>query len=134
MPKKILIADDDINLRGAYKILFSSEYDVVEASNGRELVEKAFEVKPDIIITDIVMPALSGYRAIQKLDRDKKFKNTVVVFNSGNITDQDIYEMHKPKNMHSVFIDKPFNKKDLSKKIEYLINKLEKSREGSGQD
>jgi DNA-binding NarL/FixJ family response regulator len=65
---RILIADDDREMLAAARKLLQSEFDVVgEASDGLSLVGAAFELQPDLIVTDISMPKLSGLEAVRKI-------------------------------------------------------------------
>jgi DNA-binding NarL/FixJ family response regulator len=67
---RILIADDHEVVRCGVKALLGSRpgWEVVgEAANGREALEKAKELKPDVIILDITMPELNGVEATRKI-------------------------------------------------------------------
>jgi len=73
MRTRVLIADDhSVVLQGLQRILNRPEYEVVGAvQDGRALVEKAVELKPDLIIADIGMPLLNGVEAIKQIERRK---------------------------------------------------------------
>ncbi|MFH1378932.1 MAG: response regulator [bacterium] len=72
MPKQILIADDEDTTREfASYFLKENGYDVIEADDGDELFKKCGKFHPDLIITDILMPGISGYKAVEKI-RQKK--------------------------------------------------------------
>ena len=67
---RILIADDHEAVRKGVCAILSSRADVEvcgEAENGRETVEKANALKPDLIILDITMPVLSGFEAAREI-------------------------------------------------------------------
>lgn len=69
-PLRIIIADDHEIYRDGLKMVLKKEkwVDVVgEANNGRELVELAKKIKPDVIITDIVMPEMDGIAALKEI-------------------------------------------------------------------
>jgi len=69
--KKILIADDNPHLRKALRRLFANHAFLeicAEAANGREAVEKAVAVKPDLIILDLSMPVMNGLEAARVLN------------------------------------------------------------------
>ncbi|MGM0568827.1 MAG: response regulator, partial [Elusimicrobiota bacterium] len=76
MRKKLLIADDDGDICALLKTVFEDKFDVAKVKNGKELIEKAVREKPDLIITDVVMPSVSGYRAIKKLSGEPGFDNS----------------------------------------------------------
>jgi chemotaxis response regulator CheB len=62
---RVLIADDHPLARGALKLLLAAEPVEIcgEAENGRQAVQKAKELKPDIVILDILMPDMNGIEA-----------------------------------------------------------------------
>jgi len=109
--KKILIADDDKNVRLLLKT-YLKDYDVYEAKSGIELEEMALELKPDLIITDVIMPGTSAWKAIKKIRESEDLKDVPVIFASGYVKDKEIYEVHKPQGP-SLFILKPFRKDNL---------------------
>jgi DNA-binding NarL/FixJ family response regulator len=65
MPKKILIADDNVQIRFLIRSLVeSAEFTVVgEAGNGKDAVEKAKQLSPDLILLDLAMPVVNGAEA-----------------------------------------------------------------------
>jgi len=69
MPKKVIIADDTEFFRTALKdILLGGGYDVVgEAANGEEALGLAAELKPDLVILDVVMPVKNGLEAAKAI-------------------------------------------------------------------
>ena len=70
MNKKVLVVEDQADIRRMMKILLELHgYDVIEAADGYEAVEKALEQDPDLIFMDMAMPVLDGLdstRAIRK--------------------------------------------------------------------
>ncbi len=70
--KKVLVVDDDENLRLALTDKLKIEgFEVSEAKNGQEGLDKALEIQPDIILLDIMMPVMSGWEMLSKLRKDK---------------------------------------------------------------
>ena len=69
---KILLADDDGEFLQAIQTLVVSEFEIVASvGDGHALIEAAAVHKPDLIVTDISMPLLSGFRAARQLRRDQ---------------------------------------------------------------
>ena len=59
---KIMVVEDDANLREIYSIRITAEgYDVVSASDGEEALAVAVREKPDLILSDVMMPKISGF-------------------------------------------------------------------------
>ncbi len=117
---KIVIADDQEEIRLLFKAILKDSFDIILATDGEELIEKVKQEKPDLVISDIVMPRLSGYKAIKQLRQYKWFENTPVIFNSGLVKDKDLYETLKPPGP-SVFILKPFNKEIIISQIKNFL-------------
>ena len=94
-------------------VFLGEKYEVGESSDGEELIEKTRIFKPDLIITDVVMPSLSGWRAVKKIrEENSDFENIPVIFISGLVKDRDLYETLKPSGP-SAFLLKPFSKDQL---------------------
>ncbi len=109
--KKILIVDDETSIRNLLsKILSSSNYEAVTASNGREGLELYKKENPDLVITDIVMPDMEGIeliRHLRKIDR-----NLPVIVMSGNPTGQQFLKTANLLGAHSTLL-KPFSPSEL---------------------
>ncbi len=65
--KTMLLVEDNIELRFFLRTIFSSQYNVVEAANGKEGIDKAQKYIPDIIISDVMMPELDGMEMTKAL-------------------------------------------------------------------
>lgn len=78
--RKILIVDDDDNLRSMLKDkLILEGFEVLEAKNGKEGLETALKEHPDLILLDILMPVMDGLQALNALRADKWGKNAAVI-------------------------------------------------------
>lgn len=86
-PIRLLIADDHQLFRSGIISLLEDVSDIViigEARNGKELIEQYFNLKPDIILTDISMPELSGTEAIKQIKRkDRNAKALILTMHEG---------------------------------------------------
>ena len=81
---KVLLIEDDKNIRETvYEILQQSGYDVTTAENGLIGINEAKKVIPDLVICDIMMPVLDGWKTIELFRSIDKFENTPFVFLSG---------------------------------------------------
>jgi DNA-binding NarL/FixJ family response regulator len=71
MPTRILIADDNPAVRTALRRLLEDHkpWEIIDVENGQEAVAKAQELKPNIIILDLVMPVMDGLVAARKLSK-----------------------------------------------------------------
>ncbi len=118
--KKILIADDDENARILARVLLGNKYEVSEVNNGQALVDKAEGINPDLIISDIVMPGLSGWRAIGKLRENPLLKYIPIIFYSSLLKDLDLYHALKPPGP-SAFLYKPYKTKEMLDLVEKML-------------
>ena len=82
MTKRLLVVDDDADMRLTLKLALElAGYDVDEAANGREALEKQRSQPADVVITDIFMPDSDGFEAIDAFRR--QFPRTKIVVVSG---------------------------------------------------
>ena len=65
---RILLADDDLQMLAAISKFLRADFEVVDmVSDGHSLVEAAFKLRPDVIVTDISMPKLNGIEAVRQI-------------------------------------------------------------------
>jgi len=77
--KKILVVDDESNIRLLVKNMIGTRYDVIEAGDGDEAVTKAQKEKPDLVLLDILMPGKDGFTTCNQLKANKATKDIPVV-------------------------------------------------------
>jgi DNA-binding response OmpR family regulator len=84
MNKKILLADDDrTSLNLVLEHLKSNGYDVLTASEGQEAFRRAKTENPDLIILDLMLPKMDGYRICRFLKSDDNYRHIpVIIFTS----------------------------------------------------
>jgi CheY-like chemotaxis protein len=86
--KRILIADDTLSSRELLRsILESSGYQVVEAEDGKQVLERAAAFKPHLMILDLQMPNLDGCAAAKALRKIPAFKSTPIVALTAALSD-----------------------------------------------
>jgi len=80
LPKKILIVDDNQDSRElTVKVLKNRGYQIIEARDGEEALEKALAEKPDLILMDISIPKINGYEVTRRLKSQADFKATPII-------------------------------------------------------
>ena len=110
--KRILIVDDSPTAVYAIrKILRSSRYTTLEASDGLSAVELAKTEQPDLILMDIVMPGMNGFEATRILTKEPATNHIPIIIISG--TDQPSDRIWGTKLGAKGFLAKPVNKKEL---------------------
>ena len=80
MPRKLLIVEDNQDNRElAIKVLKNKGYEIIEAVDGEEAIEKAISEKPDLILLDISLPKLDGYEVAKRLKSMEEFQEIPIV-------------------------------------------------------
>ncbi|MFZ5517399.1 MAG: response regulator [Candidatus Zhuqueibacterota bacterium] len=119
MTDKILIVDDEPDISTLLKRYFEKTgYDVSTAIDGREAVEIAAKVNPDLVLLDIQLPVLDGFEVLEEFK--KRGVETRVVMFSGYFKDRDT-AIRCIRNGACDFITKPVDIKELSNKIKKYI-------------
>jgi len=122
MREKILIVDDEENIRHLLRLAFEAEFDVVEAGDGAEALEKAIREKPDLILSDIMMPRLDGYGLYRKIRSRPETATVPFIFLSAK---KDVEERVVGLEMGADdYITKPFSIKELKARIRSLTRKF----------
>ena len=82
--KKILIVDDEQDIVESLKfVLENYDYTCYCAYNGEDGLKLAREIKPDLIILDVMMPRINGYKISRLLKFDKKYKDIPILMKQG---------------------------------------------------
>ncbi|NEP84352.1 MAG: response regulator [Okeania sp. SIO3B3] len=110
---KVLIIDDkDYNRAVIATMLQVLGFKVIEASNGQQGIERAVQILPEVIITDLIMPVMTGFEVAQHIRRIPELgEKTLIIATSASAFDED-----KSKSVLSgcnAFLPKPVNPPDL---------------------
>ena len=118
--RKILVVEDEAELTGAIRIrLEQAGYEVLTAYDGQEGLEKARAENPDLIVLDLMLPKIDGYKVCRMLKFDEKYKKIPVVMLTARAQERDEdlgYEVGA-----DAFITKPFKYQVLLAKIAELL-------------
>jgi len=107
MPKKILIIDDEADMRTYLKVLFEKAgYQTETASNGSEALVILDKSRPDLITLDILMPRKSGLNFFEALRAGEKTKDIPVIVVSGITGHREFFDS-KPPGGPTMFVEKP---------------------------
>ncbi len=124
---KILIVDDEENIRHLLRLAFEDSFEVVEAVDGMDAFEKALELKPHIILSDIMMPQLDGYGLYRKIKSRPETASIPFVFLSAK---KDVDERVVGLEMGADdYITKPFSIKELKAKVRSITKKINDMKE-----
>lgn len=124
---KILIVDDEENIRHLLRLAFEDGFEVVEAVDGMDAFEKAVQHKPHIILSDIMMPRLDGYGLYRKIKSRPETASIPFVFVSAK---KDVDERVVGLEMGADdYITKPFSIKELKAKVRSITKKINDMKE-----
>ena len=119
---KILLVDDEENIRHLLRMAFEGDFEVLEASDGVSALETAMNSAPDLIISDIMMPRMDGYGLYRKLKARPETASIPFVFLTAK---KDVDEKVIGLEMGADdYITKPFSIKELKAKIKSLVKKV----------
>lgn len=121
MTKTILLVDDDNQFRSFMaEMLSDNNYNAIEAENGETGLEKYFADKPDLVITDIVMPEKEGIELILTVRQDNE-SVPIIAISGGNLGNADSYLGMAQKLGVNATLTKPFAMDDILKEINTLL-------------
>lgn len=115
----LLIVEDNMDVVRYLQSLLSNDYKIVLAGNGKEGFEKAIEIVPDIVISDVMMPVMDGYTFCEKLKGDLRTSHIPIVLLTARTDSAS--RMEGLKAGADVYLAKPFNRDELLVRIEKLI-------------
>lgn len=116
----LLLIDDNEDIRDYIRINFSSKYQIVTSNNGLKGFNKAVEILPDIIVSDIMMPGFDGIELCKRLKTDERTSHIPIILLTARNSDESKIEGYDTG--ADAYITKPFSKKLLSARIENLLN------------
>ncbi|MDX2432342.1 MAG: two-component regulator propeller domain-containing protein [Bacteroides sp.] len=123
----ILIADDEADFRVAIKDIFSKNFRILEASDGKDALDITRKENPDLIISDVMMPVMDGYDFCKHVKTDVAFCHVPFIL----LTALEEMENHIQGTEYGAdaYITKPFNLKYLEAKVQSLIENRNKIQE-----
>ncbi|MCK4244346.1 MAG: response regulator [Candidatus Omnitrophica bacterium] len=120
--KTILIVDDEPELRRALTIrLEASNYQVLTASDGEEALNKMREESPDLIILDIMLPKMDGFKVCRLFKFDPQYKGIPVIMLTARAQKED--ESTGMETGADEYITKPFETESLLAKVKEHLGK-----------
>ena len=125
--KRILIVDDEpyiVTLLATR--LASSGYDTLSAADGQRALPMAKEERPDLIILDLMLPKMDGYRVCALLKKDARFAHIPVILFTARAQDQD--RLMGAEVGAEAYITKPFDPQTMMTKIQELLGNYEDAK------
>jgi DNA-binding response OmpR family regulator len=124
---KILVVDDHSEFRNFLFAELSEKYQVILAADGKEGLQKAREELPDLIVSDVMMPVMTGTELCQQLKADLHVSHIPVILLTAKTSDEAQIEGFEAG--ADAYISKPFNLDILLLRIENLLEQQAKRKE-----
>lgn len=121
----ILLVEDNPDMRGFLVNMLAANYHIETASNGKQGLEKALKYLPDLIVTDVMMPEMTGCEMAEQLLANPETKDIPILILSAKMDDP--FKIALLKEGVRDYISKPFSKEELCIKIERLISERRKT-------
>jgi len=119
--KKVLVVDDEENVRRLLRSMLGNKYIILEAKDGKVAVDIARSQRPDIILMDIMMPNMDGYTACHTIKQDPATKAIPIVMVTA--VGQELNKKLAKEMGADGYITKPFSVLELLNTIERsLVN------------
>lgn len=118
----VVIDDDDLVALAVQRALKRFGYQVLVANNGRDGIQLARRVNPNLIILDVVMPGLNGYQVCRELRADPLLHNVPVLFLSARGEDDDRIEGLMAGG--DDYLGKPFNMEELKLRVQAILRRV----------
>jgi len=120
MPKfRILIVDDEEDVRAVLRLALGNEYESVEAHDGLDALDKLEQAEPDFVVLDIMMPLMDGFQTCQAIRKHPKFHDTPVLFLTAKHEKEEIKKGYGAG--ANLYLTKPFEPDRLVKNVRYLL-------------
>jgi DNA-binding response OmpR family regulator len=117
--RHILVADDDPDIRGLLRELLDRRGFVVsEASNGQQALRTFFDERPDLVVLDVTMPVLDGWKTLERI---RELSDVPVVMLTAKAT-----EMEKTRGLRAGaddYVTKPFGRQEFLARVEALLRR-----------
>ncbi|MDF1534910.1 MAG: response regulator [bacterium] len=117
--KKILVIEDDPDIRSLTGFILRDDYEVISSEDGRKGMEKAREERPDLVLLDIYMAGLSGFEVCRMLKEEPETASIPVIMLTAGAQKDEVSEGYASG--ADDYIIKPFEPGELIERIEKLL-------------
>ena len=129
--KLVLIADDNPDMRAHLDRVLSAHWRTVLAADGEAALRTAGELRPDAIVTDVMMPKLDGFDFVAAIRRDTELAATPIVMLSARAGDEAVSEGYAGG--ADDYLPKPFRSQELVQRIAARLSATSRERAGQHQ-
>src|SRR2546428_2384916 len=127
MSESVLVVDDDPDVARFVEVNLRSEgYDVTVASNGEEGLNRAIELRPDLVLLDVMMPKLDGFEVAQRLRRDPRTSSSSIIMLTAKALSSD--KVLGLSSGADDYIVKPFDASELLARVKGTLRRAREMR------
>ena len=127
VPETILVVDDDPDIARFVEVnLRSAGYDVAVAGDGEEALDKASEIRPDLVLLDVMMPRIDGFEVAQRLRRSPQTANTSIIMLTAKALSAD--KVTGLQSGADDYIIKPFDPIELLARVKGTLRRAKEMR------
>jgi signal transduction histidine kinase/DNA-binding response OmpR family regulator len=123
----LLIVDDNPDIRAYVRSIFESSYQIIEAANGEDGIQKAQQTTPDLIISDLMMPKMDGFEFCKYLKSNELTSHIPVIMLTAKANIESRIEGLEMG--ADDYLIKPFNAKEIQIRVKNLLEKQETLRQ-----
>ncbi|MFT3679402.1 MAG: ATP-binding protein [Ferruginibacter sp.] len=128
----VLLVEDNTELGEFVRGSIGNEYTVIYTADGKQGLDKAFDIIPDLVISDVMMPVMDGYELCDAIKRDERTNHIPVMLLTAKVAFDDRIEGLKLG--ADDYLTKPFHVLELQLRIRNLIERQQKLREKIRQE
>jgi diguanylate cyclase (GGDEF)-like protein len=127
MPETILVVDDDADIARFVEVnLRSAGYDVAVAGDGEEALERAADLRPDLVLLDVMMPRIDGFEVAQRLRKNPQTANTSIIMLTAKALSAD--KVTGLQSGADDYIIKPFDPIELLARVKGTLRRAKEMR------
>jgi diguanylate cyclase (GGDEF)-like protein len=127
MPETILVVDDDPDIARFVEVnLRSAGYDVAVAADGEEAIDKAMDLRPDLVLLDVMMPRIDGFEVAQRLRKNPQTANTSIIMLTAKALSAD--KVTGLQSGADDYIIKPFDPIELLARVKGTLRRAKEMR------
>lgn len=123
----VLVVDDNADMRGYLARLLSNQFRIILAKDGLEGMEQAKTFRPELILTDLMMPRMSGHDLLKAIRQDDELRATPIVFLTARADTEARVESLEAGS--DDYIAKPFDEHEILARVTNLIRLRSQERE-----
>lgn len=120
--KKILVIEDDPDIRVLMEYILKDDYEVVSCSDGRSGIDEALKTKPDLILLDLYMAGMSGFEVCKTIRGNSEISSIPIIIITAGAQREDVSEGYAIGADDYIF--KPFDPEELIERMEKLLEKV----------